>query len=251
VYQFFVYRLPLLTGPSSVCAGQQITLDNPECCGHFTSSVSGVASVDFSTGSVTGITVGTTTISYTLPTGCITSTVISVQPLSPITGSTNVCVGDTIMLSNALSGGYWSSNRALLASIGSATGIVTGHSAGVVIMAYTLPTTGCTATQSISVVMCRQPNTLAGLNNSLFTLHPNPNTGTFVIEGSFASATDAQALLEVVDMLGQVVYSSTATAINGRLNEEIQLGNNLANGMYLLNIKTATETKVLHFVVGR
>lgn len=252
VYHFLVYRLPLLSGPSSVCAGQQITLDNGECCGYFTSSASGVATVDFRSGTVTGVAAGTSLISYTLPTGCITSTSVIVKPLLPITGATNVCVGDTIMLTDALSGGYWSSSRALLASVGSSTGIVTGISAGVVTLSYTIPTTGCTATMGISVNSCRKSQNTN--QNELFsdiTVYPNPNTGNFIIEGKLVTATNETVVVEVVDMLGQVVFRLNEVAVDGRLKIEIQLDTRIARGIYVLNMMTASQQKVFHFVVSK
>ena len=52
-------------------------------------------------------------------------------------------------------------------------------------------------------------------------------------------------------MLGQMVYTNTATAENGIINKQISLSNNLANGMYLMNVKSGTESKVLHFVIEK
>jgi hypothetical protein len=50
-------------------------------------------------------------------------------------------------------------------------------------------------------------------------------------------------------MLGQVVYSGTAKARGGNLNERVELGSGLANGMYLLNISNGNDRKVFHFVL--
>ena len=50
-------------------------------------------------------------------------------------------------------------------------------------------------------------------------------------------------------MAGQVVYSKGITANSGVLNEHIQLGNTIANGMYLLTVHSATQNTVLHMVV--
>jgi hypothetical protein len=80
---------------------------------------------------------------------------------------------------------------------------------------------------------------------------PNPNKGIFSVQGSVGTATDQQLDLEITDMLGQVVYASKVLAVKGNLNTKIELDNTLANGMYLLNIKTATGTKVYHVVVGQ
>ena len=85
-------------------------------------------------------------------------------------------------------------------------------------------------------------------NASGISLVPNPNNGTFVVKGAIGT-TDEEALMEVTDMVGQVVYSSKAQLINGQLNEHISLQGKMANGMYLLNVKTPSVSKVFHFVL--
>ena len=77
---------------------------------------------------------------------------------------------------------------------------------------------------------------------------PNPNTGTFTIKGTTGTTANDEIALEVTNMLGQVVYSGKTTAQNGVINEVLAL-NNLANGMYLLNVHSGTETNVFHFVI--
>ena len=80
-------------------------------------------------------------------------------------------------------------------------------------------------------------------------LMPNPNTGTFTVKGTLGVLTDEEISLEVTDMIGQTVYSRKAMVQNGKLNEQIQLGSKLANGMYLLNLKSGSDNKVFHFVI--
>jgi hypothetical protein len=78
---------------------------------------------------------------------------------------------------------------------------------------------------------------------------PNPNKGAFIVKGTIGNSADQEVSLEVTDMLGQVVYNNTVMAHGGNINEQIQLGKTLANGMYLLNVRSGSETKVFHFVV--
>jgi len=89
------------------------------------------------------------------------------------------------------------------------------------------------------------PVTLAGSN---LTLIPNPNNGQFTIKGTVGSA-DEEVTLQVVNMIGQVIYNQKVMAHNGEINEKIQLTGNLANGMYLLNLQSASENRVFHFVI--
>jgi hypothetical protein len=41
---------------------------------------------------------------------------------------------------------------------------------------------------------------------------PNPNRGEFTLAGTLATATDETVTVEVVDMLGQVIYKSNVAA---------------------------------------
>ena len=55
--------------------------------------------------------------------------------------------------------------------------------------------------------------------------------------------------LEITDMMGQILYKAHATAMNGAVNEQILLPGSLIKGMYMLNVHTASETRVYHFAV--
>ena len=88
------------------------------------------------------------------------------------------------------------------------------------------------------------------LSTGDITLVPNPNKGTFSVKGTLGSNEDAAVTIEVMNMLGQVIYKSNATAQGGNINEQIALGNNLPQGNYILNLRTATGgNNVFRFVV--
>ena len=82
-----------------------------------------------------------------------------------------------------------------------------------------------------------------------FTVVPNPNRGAFTVKGTLASATDQQVTLELTDVLGQVVFHNTAQAPGGKLNEHVQLANGLANGMYILTVRSGEENRMFHIVI--
>jgi hypothetical protein len=79
---------------------------------------------------------------------------------------------------------------------------------------------------------------------------PNPGKGELAITGTLAT-TGQQASIEITDVLGQVVYKGTATPQGRKLSEHISLGKNIANGMYLLTIRSADEKYVFHIVIER
>jgi hypothetical protein len=85
---------------------------------------------------------------------------------------------------------------------------------------------------------------------STISVLPNPSNGTFTVKGTTGSGSEA-VTLEVTDVLGQVVYSGTATATGGAINTVVELGKSVANGMYLLNVRTTESTTVFHIVVEK
>ena len=140
----------VILGSHVVCFGSSVTLSDAGG-GTWTSANTFIATVGSTTGVVTGVGVGVTTITYKLPTGCYVTAPMTVNPLPvAITGPTLVCVGSTITLSDLTGGGTWSSSNTLLATVGSTTGVVTGISSGVVTITYTLGT-GCYVTYNVTV----------------------------------------------------------------------------------------------------
>ncbi len=80
---------------------------------------------------------------------------------------------------------------------------------------------------------------------------PNPNKGIFRVNGATGTGRDEAITLQVTDLVGQVIYARKTMAVNGVINEQVVLNNSLANGMYLLNVTTATWNHLFHFVVEK
>ncbi len=138
----------IISGPSSVCEGSTITLGNSATGGLWTSSTPSIATVN-ALGEVTGQNAGTTTIVYTLPTGCERSKVIAVNVTPTIpSGGTSVCMGQSTMLSSTPSGGTWSSGSVVTATV--TGGTVTGNTPGNTTIMYTL-STGCSSMTAFTV----------------------------------------------------------------------------------------------------
>lgn len=66
--------------------------------------------------------------------------------IAPITGTFTVCANSTVPLSDATTGGTWSSSNTTNATVGSSTGIVTGVAAGTATISYTVGATGYVTT---------------------------------------------------------------------------------------------------------
>jgi uncharacterized protein YjdB len=149
VFQFTVNAMPAaISGATSVCETQSITLSNTSIGG--TWSASGGATIG-STGVVTGTGAGSSIITYTMPGGCNTMHSVTVNALSPITGTPSMCIGYTTTLSDATPGGTWSSSVPSIAMVGTGSGVVTGLTLGTAIISYVITSTGCTETVSVAV----------------------------------------------------------------------------------------------------
>lgn len=139
-----------ITGSSSVCPGASVTLTNTTSGGTWTSSVTSNATVGSGTGVVTGVALGTSTISYTLSSGCAATMQFTVGILGAISGPGNVCAGDSIALSHAVSGGTWTCSTPSLATINTSTGVLTGIATGMATVSYTV-SAGCYVTKTVYV----------------------------------------------------------------------------------------------------
>jgi len=141
-----------ITGASTVCEGANTVLTDAVTGGAWT-ALNGNATV--AGGTVTGVTAGTDIITYTVNFSCGTATTtkaITINPLpapAAISGSGTVCVGGTTLLTDATSGGTWTSSNTN-ASV-SGTGLVSGAAAGQDTIGYAL-TNGC-GTVTVTVNM--------------------------------------------------------------------------------------------------
>ncbi len=141
---------PILGSPVA-CVGGTTTLSSTSTGGTWTSSNTAIATIGVSSGVVNGVASGTATITYTIGAGCTNTIVVTINPLpTAILGNTSACAGATSGLSDATTGGTWSSSNTAIATIGLTSGIVTAVSAGAVTITYKLPT-GCFITTPFTV----------------------------------------------------------------------------------------------------
>ncbi len=142
-----VGTLPI-TGPVTVCSGSAITLNEATPGGTWSSSNTGVATIS-ATGLVTGVSPGTASISYTSGSCPPVGLVITVTSLPGITGITTLCSGTTATLSNATTGGVWSSSNTTVATI-SGTGLVSAIVQGITDISY--QSGACSVAVPVSVI---------------------------------------------------------------------------------------------------
>ena len=172
---------PTITGATAICNGATLLLSNT-LSGGVWSSLNNKASVNATTGVVTGLNAGTASIKYTVTSGnCIGSTTISftVNAIPPIpainyansTPNPQTCTGGGFRMNNTFtvvgtpSGGVWSKTGVM--SVGATTGVVnTGSVSGAASLTYTRTVNGCSNFKTINgfVGFCR------GVNNGQLTM---------------------------------------------------------------------------------
>ncbi len=141
---------PAITGPTTVCIGSSNPYGTSIAGGTWTSSNPAVGTISTS-GILSALTSGTTTIGYTTAAGCTANTVVTVStPPAPITGAAAVCSGDNITLSTTSTGGVWTSGSTAIAVVDPGTGVVSTGIAGTAVISYTIA--GCTPSTTIVTV---------------------------------------------------------------------------------------------------
>ena len=153
------------SGSTTFCAGGNVTL-----------TASPGTSYEWSNGDLNPtITVSATGPYYVIVTnssGCTATsatTQVVVNPLPVVTaiaGSTEVCLGSTTQLTNATTGGVWSSSNNNVGTV-DATGLVTSLAAGSTIITYTVTNAnGCTTSVSATVNVNALPAAVISANGA-------------------------------------------------------------------------------------
>ncbi len=153
-----------MSGTGQVCATMPGVLFDGTGGGVWSSSNTEVAAIVVPTAGVyTGLSAGTSTISYTISTGCAATSIITVNPApQAITGPASICLGSSVTLADAVTGGTWSSSTTGVASVEHPSGGIThGVSLGAATIVYTLPG-GCAVSAAVNVVPLPAVFTLTG-----------------------------------------------------------------------------------------
>jgi uncharacterized protein YjdB len=149
-----VNLLPTISGTLNACINATTQLTGsvtPNAVNPWVSGTPSVATVS-NTGLVTGVSSGTTIITYTNSNGCQQTATVTINPLPTISGTLNVCINNTTQLTGSATANAsnpWISGTPAVATI-SNTGLVTGVSSGTTIITYT-NNNGCQQTATVTV----------------------------------------------------------------------------------------------------
>ena len=246
-----------ISGSSTVCLGTPITLSETVTGGTWSSSNANATIT--SGGVVTGVTVGSSIITYTLSASCGTTiatypiTISATPSAGTITGPDTVCVGNSITLTNATGGGVWSSSNADASITGG--GVVTGATVGIDTIIYTV-TNACgsiNAKFSVNILpagACNSSitNITIGIGHIEFEIYPNPASQTFNAVINSDEAGDANVNLS--DITGKVMMSKTITIQKGAQTITTD-ASQLAPGIYFVTVNNHGKVQTQKLVIMR
>ncbi|MCF8450685.1 MAG: hypothetical protein K9G49_12515, partial [Taibaiella sp.] len=241
----------IITGPSSVCAGSQITLSNVPVDGTWSAAAPGILTIGIDNGIVTGIAAGAAMVTYVATNACGQDSAVATITVDPlpdagsISGAASMCEGDTITLTNSSGGGTWSSGASGIAVVGS-PGIVFGISGGNTTISYTV-TNGCGndyATHLLSVnPLVPDAGIITGPNSvvidSTITLTNATGSGTW--NASNANVTISPSGVVTGVSAGTVVISYTIGT---------ECGSNVATKIVTVNVPLGPITGTLTLCQG-
>jgi uncharacterized protein YjdB len=202
-----VNELPdVISGTASTCIGSTSSLSSSPAGGVWTSSNTSVATVGASSGVVTGATVGTTRITYTVAGSCYATVTFTVGATpAAITGNLSLCNGSTTALSSATTGGTWSSDNTSVATVDAGTGVVTGTGTGTATITYTNGV--CARTAFVTV----NAGTTANAGDAVVCVGQASDLNNATSGGTWSSSNASIASVNITTGLVSGVAAGTAS----------------------------------------
>jgi len=206
---------------STICAGTWAPLEESVGGGVWISSNTAVATVDGS-GNVTGVSLGTSVISYYRSNGCgavIDTYDFNIEtPAAPIMSATDsVGIGATLALSDAVIGGTWSSSDVTIAGI-DVSGTVTGVAAGSATVYYDVANTCGSSEASMTVYVGTAPSAgaITGVDSvcvgAQITLAGTVAGGTWTSSNDTMASVDASGIVTGLHYGLDTVYYTVTNA---------------------------------------
>ncbi len=213
---------PISASAAPFCQGQPFTLTNATPGGGTWYSANTAIATISSSGIAVAIGAGAVTIYFTPVAGCATAKTVTITAVTPITGVSDLCVGQTIAVSNSMPGGAWSTSSGALVQITS-TGVAKGMAAGTPRISYIWPT-GCQSVASLTVkalspITGGTPGICASNSMTLANATPfggiwsSSNTNAATVSSSgFVKATGAgSTIISFTTNVGSCVATRTVT----------------------------------------
>jgi len=250
-------------GPTTFCAGNSVNLKSDVLGGTYQWKKNGV---NISTNANTKTYKATATGSYTCVATCngtaLTSNAIAVTSKTnasatvSASGATSFCAGDSVTLNATnLGSNYsvqWYRTNVSMENATNYSQVV--KQPGTYKVVTRNLTNGCSRISGSAIttnVNCRiagdvtsgaviQENTNADsrfIDNELSQgvhIYPNPNSGVFSF--NYDGEETGDAVLQVINNMGQSIYQSRLTVPDGGFTQDLQLGDNITKGIYIVRL---------------
>jgi PKD repeat protein len=209
-------QVDTLTATSTISGGSWIALPTNPTGATLSNTTNNVSTVSFSN------TAGGT-YQFAFSVGCSDTLVATINPLptvAAITGITSVCIGKTSTLSNATSGGVWSSAAPSVATI-NLNGLVTAVGVGTSVISYTVTNAnGCSNTVTTTVTVNALPTVAAITGTTNACVGATTTLGNTTGGGVWSSSNTSVATINASGVVtgvnnGTSVISYTVTNANG------------------------------------
>ena len=255
-----------LYGNTTVCAGSATQLSCTESGGTWSSSNNEIASVDPVTGLVYCITPGIVAVYYRFVRDFDTTilhlpVVVSATPDKlniTVSGTATIQKGEELTLhaivnnDAAVTDYQWYLNNNIIPGATSAYYISNSFVNNDLVSCVVTGVCGNTVTSSNQLVTVNDPaseQTVTAVITEL-AVYPNPNTGVFRLKGNAGNAGD-QIHIVVTDLAGRTSYEKYLTVINGAIDEQLSMPEDLAPGGYMLNIASGNTKKSVLLIIER
>ncbi len=193
---------PILPDPTSVCVGASKQLTNTASGGTWASSNSSILVINPTTGNITGVSAGNTNVSYSLTdaNNCTASSTLSVEVLPttvpPLTGKSNICVGEATLITNGIPATNWVSDNTSVAEIQPTTGVVIGKANGTAILTYTLTNFCGTTLLTFPINVGVPPLPTISGQNVLCNINDNTTLQSTTLGGTWTSSDPTVAQID-------------------------------------------------------
>jgi hypothetical protein len=249
-------------GPTTFCAGNSVNLKSDVVGGTYQWRRNGV---NISTNATSRTFKASLTGSYTCVATCngtaLTSNAIAVTSKTnaaatvSASGATSFCAGDSVTLNcTNLGSNYsvqWYRTNISMENATNYSQVV--KQPGTYKVVTRNLTNGCSRISGSAIttnVNCRIANnnlleptsndineearTLAPELSQGVNLFPNPNNGSFKF--TYEGELEGEGTIQVISVMGQIIYQSQATAEDGRISKEIFLGDQYHKGIYIVRL---------------
>ncbi|HYV90150.1 MAG TPA: kelch repeat-containing protein [Chitinophagales bacterium] len=234
------------TGSVSTCSGVAITLTANTGSGisyqwlKNSANISGATNSTYSTSKGASYQVSEIDNFSCVSTSAVTTLSVIAKPAATITplGNLDICATGSVVLQANSGAGLtyqWLKGGNNVSGATNQTYTATKQATYKVIVTNS---SGCSKTSAgVKVTKsCKESSPSGDLSNTEMNIYPNPTDGTFTLDLKFNSEENEEALIQVLNMTGQVVYDKTTIVMNGVLQNEIQFNEGAADGTYLVKV---------------